>query len=150
MKQGGLLLSKSTDSQLPDLESVVSSPSKNFKVFNFVRGAAKKTEDLRSMSDKFELQMDNLIVNCFEHNFKDALNKVLQEFLNLNPQFKGCSYRILMNENTFDVLCPIISEVRDGKLSDEIGSVLNTSTDEGRLIKILNNFETFKDIYNDP
>lgn len=145
--QGNMYLSKSIDS---NTTLNLATPIKSFKAFAFSRQSLKKIEEPRQLSDRIEVLMDSLVVHCYEENFKSALNKLLQEFLDLNPQFKSCCYRILMNESTHDILCPIIHEVRDGKLSDELGAPNNNSNDESRLIKILTHFDSFKDIFNDP
>lgn len=147
MKHGNHLLSKSIDSSNGN---ILASPVKSFKSFAFQKTLQKKLDEPRQLSERLEILMDTLVVHCYEDNFKSSLNKVLQEFLDVNPQFKGCCYRILMNENTHDIFCPIIHEIRDGKLSDELGVPNNNSNDESRLIKILTHFETFKDIFNDP
>lgn len=145
LKLGSAHLSKSSVDLLTKLPIT---PQKKPRYRHFERSIAKKIDESRNLSDRFEILMESLVVYCYEANFKVALKKLLQEFLGLNPQYRGCCYRILMNESTFDVFCPIIGEVRDGKLSDEIGD-FSHQDDDSRVMKILNNFDSFKEIFND-
>lgn len=106
--------------------------------------------DSKSASDKFESLMDKLIVFCTEANIKLAINKLLQEFMVQYPEITGFGYRVLVNEDTSDVISPIINEVKDGKLSSEIGTSSHYSEEENRMAKLLNNLNSLKEIYNDP
>ena len=104
----------------------------------------------KSQSDKFESLMDKLIVYSTEDNIKVALNKLLLEFLTQYPEITGFGYKILLNQDTNDIINPVISDVKDGKLTWDLGSSSHYSEDENRMAKLMNNLDSLKEIYNDP
>ena len=144
-------MSKSDMYQLINDSSCLSNSCSSAKAKRFLsnKKPEQKIQDNRSMSDKLELLLDSVIANSNEANLKLSLDNLLADFVNLHPTVTGCTYTILMNGSTYDVLSPIQSEVRGGKLTNQIGKSHRADHDETRLIKIINNFESFKDILND-
>lgn len=113
--------------------------------------AAPQTHsDGRNPGDKFEALMDTLIIYCSEESFKMSLNKLLAEFLDQNGHLTGCSYRILVTEDTNDVMTSVIGEIKHGRLSGELGTSNHPGEEENRMTKLMSNFDGLKEIYNDP
>lgn len=94
--------------------------------------------------------MDTLIVFCSEGNFKQSLNKLLTEFLDQNPHLTGCGYRILVTEDTNDVMTSVLNEIKHGRISGELGTSNHPSEEENRMTKLMSQFDSLKEIYNDP
>jgi hypothetical protein len=100
----------------------------------------------RDSSEKFASIMDCLFVATFGSNVKTAMRQFLGDFLANFRLASGITVHMRAQDDTVDVLGPLMSEVKDGRFEMSIGE-LPAVEDSNRILKLVANLDGFKDVY---
>ncbi len=102
----------------------------------------------RDSSEKFASIMDSLFVSTFSPNIKAALRLLLSDFLASFGLASGVTVHMRAQDDTVDVLGPLMSEVKDGRFELSLGD-LPTAEDSQRILKLVGHMDGFKDVFTE-
>lgn len=100
----------------------------------------------RDSSEKFASAMDSLFVASFAANIKAAMRHFLADFLGSFRQAAGVTVHMRAQDESVDVLGPLMHEVKDGRLELCVGEP-SAAEDSSRTLKLAGNLDGFKDVY---
>ena len=100
----------------------------------------------RDSSEKYSRVMDYLFSSTFESNIKTSMRQFLGDFLDTFRQATGVTIHMRAQDESVDVLSPLMHDVKDGRLELSVGE-LPAAEDSSRTLKLVGSLDSFKDVY---